>query len=98
MLCALTLKFSSQYTQNFIYTANAICIVWMAISVELTLLWNGISGVYTLDSTGQLIPFIIGVVGFISLLHGMSVQHSKISSTNVLLVCSGPFLEALLQV
>jgi hypothetical protein len=59
--------------------------------VELSLFWNGISGVYTLDSTGQLIPFIIGVVGFIRLLHGMSVERSKVRSTDVLLVCGGHF-------
>lgn len=59
------------------------------ISVELTLLWNGISGVYTLNSTGQLIPFIIGVVGLLSLLHGISVERSKLKSTDVLLVSLG---------
>ncbi|KAF2432371.1 hypothetical protein EJ08DRAFT_130734 [Tothia fuscella] len=77
--------YESKYTQKLIYTANAICIVWTIISVELTLYWNGITDVYTLNSTGQLIPFIIGAVGFVRLLHGLSVVRSKVSSTDVLL-------------
>ncbi|MCJ1377565.1 hypothetical protein MMC17_000660 [Xylographa soralifera] len=53
--------YNSKYTQQVIYVSNFICIIWTLISVELTLLWNDIRGVYTLDSTGQLIPFIIGM-------------------------------------
>lgn len=32
------------------------------MSVELTIRWNNIQGVNTIDSTGQLIPFIMGCV------------------------------------
>jgi hypothetical protein len=53
--------------------------------VELTLFWNGIKGVYTLNSTGQLIPFIIGIVGLLQLLHSLSVELSKVKSTDVIL-------------
>ena len=38
-------------------------VIWTIITVELTLVYNSISGVYTIESTGQLIPFIIGIVG-----------------------------------
>lgn len=85
----LTFIIRSKSARQLIYTTNFICIIWTMISVELTLLWNGISGVYTLNSTGQLIPFIIGVVGLLSLLHGISVERSKLKSTDVLLVSLG---------
>ncbi|KAK4140163.1 uncharacterized protein C8A04DRAFT_40107 [Dichotomopilus funicola] len=41
---------------------NVLSIVWFITSIETTILWNNIQGVHTIDSTGQLIPFIIGVV------------------------------------
>jgi hypothetical protein len=31
------------------------------VSTELTIKWNNIQGVYTLNSVGQLVPFIIGL-------------------------------------
>lgn len=75
----------SPETERCIYAANLICIIWTIISVELTLYWNQITDVYTLRSTGQLIPFIIGVFGFLSLLHSVSVERSNTRSTDVLL-------------
>jgi hypothetical protein len=40
-----------------------LSIAWFIIlSIELTIRWNNIQGVNTIDSTGQLIPFIIGCV------------------------------------
>jgi len=71
--------------QRAIYATNVICIAWAVLSVELTLAWNNITGVNTLNSTGQLIPFIIGVVGFVRLLYGISVEHSKFLSTDILM-------------
>ncbi|KAK4442756.1 hypothetical protein QBC34DRAFT_224391 [Podospora aff. communis PSN243] len=43
-----------------VYTV--LSIVWFILSIELTIRWNKIQGVNALDSTGQLIPFIIGCV------------------------------------
>jgi len=43
-----------------VYTV--LSIVWFILSIELTIRWNNIQGVNTIDSTGQLIPFIIGCV------------------------------------
>lgn len=31
------------------------------IGVELTLKWNRVSGVYRVDSTGQVIPLVVGI-------------------------------------
>lgn len=41
---------------------NVLSIVWFITSIETTIRWNNIQGVHSIDSTGQLIPFIIGVV------------------------------------
>ncbi|KAK4201693.1 hypothetical protein QBC40DRAFT_170912 [Triangularia verruculosa] len=37
-------------------------IVWFITSIETTIRWNNIQGVNTIDSTGQLIPFVMGCV------------------------------------
>lgn len=47
-------------------------IVLMIIAIELTLAFNSISGVYEIKSTGQLIPFIIGVCGLWSTINDLS--------------------------
>jgi hypothetical protein len=43
---------------------SIITCVYSIIAVELTLSWNSIRDVYTINTTGQLIPFIIGLTGF----------------------------------
>ncbi|KAI0098574.1 hypothetical protein F4776DRAFT_527816 [Hypoxylon sp. NC0597] len=37
-----------------------LSIAWFILSVELTIKWNNINGVNSIDSAGQLIPFVIG--------------------------------------
>jgi hypothetical protein len=39
-----------------------LSIAWFITSIECTIIWNDIRGVNTIDTTGQLIPFIIGCV------------------------------------
>ncbi|KAI1090114.1 hypothetical protein F5B19DRAFT_336883 [Rostrohypoxylon terebratum] len=39
-----------------------LSIIWFILSIELTLSWNNIKGVNSIDSAGQLIPFVIGAV------------------------------------
>jgi hypothetical protein len=39
------------------------------LAIELTLVWNEISGVYDIKTTGQLIPFVIGVLGLFKTLY-----------------------------
>ncbi len=39
-----------------------LSIAWFITSIETTIRWNNIQGVQTIDSTGQLIPFVIGCV------------------------------------
>jgi hypothetical protein len=40
--------------------------IFVVLSVELMIRWNSITGVYSLTTVGQLIPFLIGFSGFIS--------------------------------
>jgi len=44
------------------HTGIVLAMIWFILSVELVLYWNDVRGVNTIQSTGQLIPFIIGVV------------------------------------
>lgn len=52
-------------------------VIWSIITVELTLLYNSISGIYTIRSTGQLIPFIIGVAGLGKTMHELLIDSIK---------------------
>lgn len=59
------------------------CIVWTIISVELTLAWNNINGVYHIRSTGQLIPFTIGLARLLGLFYDLllSLNDREICQT-----------------
>ena len=52
-------------------------IVWLVITIELTLSFNQASGVYDIDSTGQLIPFVIGIVSMGKTLNALWVDLIK---------------------
>ncbi|KAI0384819.1 hypothetical protein F5Y04DRAFT_221738 [Hypomontagnella monticulosa] len=39
-----------------------LSITWFILSIEFTLAWNNIQGINGIDSTGQLVPFVIGCV------------------------------------
>lgn len=55
--------------KRFSIVFSLASMLWFLLSIELTLAWNSIAGVYSLNSTGQLIPFIIGFLGFLRALH-----------------------------
>jgi hypothetical protein len=52
-------------------------IIWTTVAVELTLAWNDVTGVYVLGSTGQLIPFVVGVLGLLRNIHLIIVRRSE---------------------
>ncbi|KAL6716375.1 hypothetical protein ACLMJK_005941 [Lecanora helva] len=52
-------------------------VIWTILTVELTLAYNSISGVYKIDSTGQLIPFTIGVIGLGKTINSMIINIIK---------------------
>jgi hypothetical protein len=43
----------------------------------MTLYWNSISDVYTINTTGQLIPFVIGLVGLAKVIYEPSKAPIK---------------------
>lgn len=38
---------------------------WTVLTIELTLVWSQIDGVYEISSTSQLIPLVIGLQGLL---------------------------------
>ncbi|KAL6363996.1 hypothetical protein LRP88_03429 [Fusarium phalaenopsidis] len=44
-------------------------LVYSITGIELTLYWNGVGGVYDVNSTGQLIPLTIGLCGLVQTLY-----------------------------
>lgn len=44
-------------------------LVYIVLAIELTLVWNSISGVYTIGTVGQLIPFVIGAAGLLKIFY-----------------------------
>ena len=46
--------------QRFRICLSIFSIVYSIIAIELTLVWNNVSGVYNVNSTGQVIPLIAG--------------------------------------
>ena len=49
--------------------ASLLLVSWFVLAVELTLRWNSVIGIYDIGSTGQLIPFIIGLLGLLRVIH-----------------------------
>lgn len=76
----------AKMTKPTVPLLNVICLSWTILSVELTLRFNRISGVYDIRSTGQLIPFVIGLVRFLSLCHGIIVRYCNAKAQKALLV------------
>jgi hypothetical protein len=77
-----------RWAQPTLYAVNALFLIWAIIAVELCLIWNQVTLVYTLNSTGQLIPLIIGVVGLLRLIQGLSVNKSHLTAIEILMVSS----------
>jgi hypothetical protein len=58
---------------------NCFCLALAVIAVELTLIWNFVSGINSMNSVGQFIPFTVGVGGLVQVLWavvGVSVSFS----------------------
>ncbi|KAL8678312.1 MAG: hypothetical protein Q9186_005332 [Xanthomendoza sp. 1 TL-2023] len=73
-------------TNLMVPLVNAVCFLWTVLSVELTPRFNRINGVYDVRSTGQLIPFVIGLVRLVSLCHGIVVGYFNTRSQQAKLV------------
>ena len=45
-----------------------LSLVYSVLGIELTLHWNGVTGVYSVGTTGQLIPLTIGLCGLLQII------------------------------
>ncbi|KAJ0416721.1 hypothetical protein BJY00DRAFT_316602 [Aspergillus carlsbadensis] len=48
--------------------------IYCILAIELMLRWNRVTGIYDVSSTGQLIPLVTGVVGFLDVLSNAIVD------------------------
>ena len=62
--------------------------VWCIVAIELTLHWNSVSHVYNIESTGQIIPLVTGIIGLLDtiskkeIIQGESKQKSMREKTH----------------
>jgi hypothetical protein len=71
---------------NVLSVINVICLAWAIAATECTLAWNQISGINSISSTGQLIPFIIGVVSLAQIIYTIVVYNTQVILSDMLLV------------
>lgn len=50
---------------------NFLALVWFIVAIELILKWNFITDIYTVRSTSQTIPLLIGIGGLLSVLYNL---------------------------
>lgn len=48
---------------------TALILIYSTVAIELTLIWNGITDIYTVASTGMIIPFIAGICLLLNILY-----------------------------
>lgn len=72
--------------RNLFLLISLAIFVWTILTVELTLFFNSVSGVYNIQSTGQLIPFIIGIFGLSKTVNSIMVESIKEASSRIFVV------------
>ena len=78
--------FSTQIPPWVLPIINLVCVIWSILAIELMIKWNNIIEVNTIQSVGQLIPFVIGVVGFLKLLRDISIERTQLWIYEIVLV------------
>ena len=73
---ATALALRSRPTKTQFLVVIVVCVV-CALSVELGIIWNQITGVNALGATGQLIPMAIGVITSVKVVAGVLKEHLK---------------------
>lgn len=61
----------------FFLLVTLIIVVLFIVTIEMTLVYNSVGGVYTIESTGQLIPFIIGIISVGKTLNAITIDTIK---------------------
>lgn len=59
----------------YLYFFLPAALAYSVVAVELMLRWNKVSGIYQFKSTGQFIPFAIGVAGLVKVL--LDIWHER---------------------
>ncbi|KAJ9129444.1 hypothetical protein NKR19_g10370 [Coniochaeta hoffmannii] len=87
---------------------SCVLATYCVLAIEFTLYWNSVRDVYTINTTGQLLPFIIGLVGLIKCVyksvsnnvprHGAMQHQAAYGDGIVPTPVSGPTLRSLTQV
>jgi hypothetical protein len=54
-----------------------VLLTWLILTVELTLLWNNVTGVNGLLSAGQTIPAIIGATSLLRTVNAIVMKHAE---------------------
>lgn len=63
--------------RRILLSSILVIVIWTIVTVELTLNYNLVTGVYNIGSTGQLIPLIIGIVGICKMISSIFVGLIK---------------------
>ena len=62
----------SDHTPPYYYLPSAFCTltvcVGLVLAIELSLFWNGVTGVTNMGQVGQLVPFVVGIGGLVKVL------------------------------
>ncbi|KAF2803285.1 uncharacterized protein BDZ99DRAFT_468260 [Mytilinidion resinicola] len=66
-----------QWIKMLLQMIHSCAPIYSILAIELTLKWNKVSGVYTVNSTGQLIPFVIGVAGFLKVFDDVKGKYKQ---------------------
>ena len=66
-----------KYVKNIFISATILIVALTIITVELTLVFNSVSDVYSIELTSQLIPLIIGIVSVGNSLNLMVIKAIK---------------------
>ncbi|KIW57678.1 hypothetical protein PV05_02244 [Exophiala xenobiotica] len=76
--CGKSVHRTFQFLKNLYPQAlNILYLVWAVVGIELTLIWNNVSDVYTIQSTGQLIPFLTGILSMAEAIWGLWLNYLK---------------------
>lgn len=56
---------------------SVLALVFLAVTVELTLLWSHVDGIYNCNTTGQLFPLIVGAAGALRLVYILLIDFLR---------------------
>ena len=74
--------FYCSFANNFVLRSLAsfglIIMLWSVLAVELTLEWNGVSGIYSVNSTSQVIPLVVGIGIIITVIWKLSRKGNSV--------------------